>query len=137
MLAKKVFFGVVVIGALYLSYQYLPAQKVDQEVLPDSDPQVVSSHEFMQTVSALQDQIDMLQQDISSLRTQLRSNNAEQSRAAVAVASEPTPIAPIAVKSPPVQQQETSEMDKRLRQQSQLRAIAEKHEVAALHALVK
>ena len=137
MLAKNVFFGVVVIGALYLSYQYLTAQKVDQEVSPDSDPQVVSSHEFLQTVSALQNKIDMLQQDIASLRTQLSSSNAKQSRAVAAVVSESTPIAPIAVKSPPVQKQETSEMDKRLLQQSQLRAIAEKHEVAALHALVK
>lgn len=137
MLARNVFFGVVVIGALYLSYQYLPFQKDGQETKFSEQPQVVSEREFVKTVVALQDQIDMLQQEVLSLRSQLSTDNSELSSEEATAVPDLTPTEPVVVMAQPKQKQQTSEIDKRLQQQSQLRAIAEKHEVAALNALVK
>ena len=163
MLAKNVFFTVVVVGATYLGYQ-LFQQKTAHHDNNTETATPSQSFDIDKKIDALQDQIDFLKHEIVLLRSDVTSNLNEKQ-----VAKKDYPVQNVApakntdatdllvvsqnqndtpnsldkgdsktdasIVSSDVD--DKSDLQKRLLQQSQLRAIAEKHELAALNALVK
>ena len=133
MLAKKVFAIIVVTGASYLVYKNMDLGLENFNPLQTSEFEL-AKNEFEQKIIALESQVSNLQalnQDLQNQVDQALSLAMQKPSIQENNVSEPDAILEIDSKFTPA----LSENDKRLRQQAQLRALADKHELAAISAL--
>ncbi|MEM0910982.1 MAG: hypothetical protein AAGJ37_08390 [Pseudomonadota bacterium] len=180
MLAKNVFFTVVVIGASYLAYQYYQPQNHPQSTVSaqkSSARDTETTTDLIEQVNTLQKQVEILERHVALLErsqpvnpqelepndklaanhnnnlkplvespegvTRNKSVETFHDKIDMQVSSSKTPLSNNLIDASfnsLVEQVSDSKtetvVEKRLLQQSQLRAIAEKHEVAALNVLV-